>query len=248
MERTSKKNKLKVYQLIGGKTPPTYILPSADKPSHRLFANDGSYRPIRYSSNQKSPFVEEQTGIIFERDPIIFDNGNLVVESSNDALIKFLAVSPGLDRIFELCDPEKQAAAELQQFNMEAEAMNFAKTADIDLLASAVRLLNEHSTAQTTSEIRRDAFVLARTNPEGLLSITTEPDFDRKNVAARAIEEQHLGVRDNGRSIYYNFTGNKKKLMSVPMDEEPIGALERYFLTDEGVELYVALKKLLEIE
>jgi hypothetical protein len=238
-----------VYTLLGSKKPPTWILQSRDTNSARLhhITKDNVYRPIRYSEYHKSPFLDEQEGEA-KLSPIIFEDGYLVVPAHNEALINFLAAHPGNGSLFELDDPEKKAREELEYLDLEAKAMAFVKSAPIDLLASAVRILDEHSVAQTTAEIKRDAYALAKSDPEGLLSVTTDPSFEIKNVVQRVIDEGLLAFRNNKRDIHYNLPENKKRLIAVPMDETWDSALERYFLSSEGAEVYSAMKRLLEME
>lgn len=240
----------KIYVLIGEKKPPSLILQSKDTPRRRLTHDvDGVHRPIRYASNQLSPYILEQTGEVFDREPIIFEDGNLIVPMNNMALINFLDVHPSNGSVFMELNHEKMAKDELEYLNHEADAMIFAKTADIEVLASALRILSESDVDNmSSSEIRRDALQLAKRDPWGLLEITNDPSMEIKNVCRRSISEGHLGLRNNNRDIFYNFPEKKSKLMSIPLDVNPYDALERYLMSDDGMDLYKALKKKLEIE
>jgi len=224
-------------------TGPSFILQSTDNPRSRLLHNS---RPIRYSVYHKSPYIDEQEGEI-GREVVELIEGNLVVHESNEPLLNFLRVHPQNPGIFYEIDHEKIAREELEELNLEADALIFAKQADIDVISSVVRvLMGSDVDNMTTAEIRRDAMILAKRDPEGILSVKSDPSFEVKDIAARSIAEGHLGLRNQGRDIYYNFPDRKAKLLTVPMGETPESALERWFLSDDGVETYTILKKMLE--
>lgn len=245
---TTAKKKDVVFILKGSRTPPSFILSSADSPRNRLFAKD-TYDPIRYSMYHDSPFVKDQKEGEVHRVPIIFEEGVMVISHSNETLLKFLRVHPQYDVTFMELNHEKMAKEELAELNLEYDAMHFAKTSDIEVLASALRILTDANVDDyTTSEIRRDAMYLAKNDPESLLSISQDPSFDIKNVCIRAVSEGHLGLRHNDSAIYYNFPEKKSKLLTVPTDETWQISLERYLISEEGKDLYVALKKLLDIK
>lgn len=244
---TAKKKDV-VFILTGNKTPPSFTLASADAPRSRLFAK-GTYDPIRYSIYHESPLVKNQKEGEIHRDQIVFEEGVLVVSHSNTVLLNFLRVHPQLDVTFKELNHEKMAKEELAELNLEYDAMHFAKTADIEVLASALRILTDANIDDySVSEIRRDAMYLAKNDPESLLSISQDPSFDIKNVCIRSVSEGHLGLRHNDSAIYYNFPEKKSKLLTVPTDETWQIALERYLISEEGKDLYVALKKLLDIK
>jgi len=224
-------------------TGPSFLLQSTDNHRARLLHNN---RPIRYSVYHRTPFVDEQEGEI-GREIVEFVEGNLVVHESNESLLNFLRVHPQNGVTFWEVDHEKIAREELEELNLEADALIFAKQADIDVISSVVRvLMGSDVDNMTTAEIRRDAMILAKRDPEGILSVKSDPSFEVKDIAARSIAEGHLGLRNQGRDIYYNFPDRKAKLLTVPMGEEPASALERWFLSDDGVETYTILKKMLE--
>jgi hypothetical protein len=221
---------------------PSQIIQSRDNARSRLMHKG---RPIRYSPNHKSPYIEEQTGEIM-RENILFQNGNLVVNESNEALLNFLRVHPQLDVTFRELDRERMAKEDLEELNMEADAMIFAKTADIEVLASALRVItNANVDNMSTAEVRRDALHLAKSDPERLLSIKTDPSFEIQDIARRAVSEGHLMIK--GKSVHYNFPDKRDKLLTIPMGEEWAEALERYLISEDGIELYKILKKMLSI-
>ena len=93
----------KAYKLKGTKTPLAYMLASRHSQRFPLLYFDeeqGINRPLRYARNQKSPFEDEQDGnAVLE--PIVFEDGMLVVPRQNQALQEFLYYHPQRDKVFE---------------------------------------------------------------------------------------------------------------------------------------------------
>ena len=42
---------------------------------------------------------------------------------------------------------------------------------------------------------------------------------------------------------FFTWASNKKKLMTVPFDENPFSAMAAFFKTDEGVEIFKSIEK-----
>ena len=94
-KNTTLKNK--AYKLKRSERPLSYMLSSRHSVRSPLLYFDedqGVNRPLRYARNQKSPFEDEQDGnAILE--PIVFEDGMLVVQRENQVLQQFLHYHPG---------------------------------------------------------------------------------------------------------------------------------------------------------
>ena len=104
----------KVYKLKIG-NPLSYTLASRNHPRFPLMWFDeknNQNRALRYCTNQKSPFEDEQDGN-FIIEPIIFEDGFLRVPRTNPVLQQFLHYHPLNGNIFVEVDKEKDAAAEV---------------------------------------------------------------------------------------------------------------------------------------
>jgi len=55
-----------------------------------------------------------------------------------------------------------------------------------------------------------------------------------------------LVKRNKDKDIYFNLPKNKTKLMTVPYGEDPVYIVASFFQSDEGVETYKLLKKMLQ--
>ena len=120
----------KAYKLKRNERPLAYMLSSRHSVRSPLLYFDeekGVNRPLRYARNQKSPFEDEQDGnAILE--PIVFEDGMLVVQRENQVLQKFLHYHPGNGMIFEEIDRAKDASKELASVELELDAQVLAKT------------------------------------------------------------------------------------------------------------------------
>jgi hypothetical protein len=53
-----------------------------------------------------------------------------------------------------------------------------------------------------------------------------------------------LSLRNAQRDVFFNLKDNKRKMMSVPLGEDPINAIAAYFKTQEGIEIEDMLNKM----
>ena len=93
----------KIYRLKRDAAPLSYMLPTQNSRAFPLLHFDeetGVNRPLRYSRNQRSPFMDEQDGNII-MEPIIFEDGMLSVKKENQVLQQFLHLHPLNDKVFE---------------------------------------------------------------------------------------------------------------------------------------------------
>lgn len=245
----------RIFILTKGRKPLSEILCSKDSPRSPLRAlvddENGNTRaePIRFSRAHTSPFVKDQKdGVEPILDPIIFTDGVLICDSAKDfSLIEFLKVHPrnGID--FEELDHERDAIAELEVMELEVKAMNYARTADPEIIEKIVRVLSGKDVMNyTTKELRRDAMVYARNNPEEFLSIIDDPDMNRKNIVALSFEHKLLTLRKDNSEAFYNFHDNKSRLVNIPHGRDPYEFLEEWFQSPEGIDIYNILEKKIE--
>ena len=244
-----KKKELKdrVYILKGGTAPLSFMLASRHTRRHPLLHFDESTqsnRELRYARNQRSPFVDEQDeNAIIE--PIVFEDGSLMVPKNNIALQEFLAVHPHNGVKFEEKDDQIEIAEELNYLQQEVDALSVAKDLDISTMEMICRVgMGSNVDNMTSAELKRDVFVYARNNPNDFLELIEDPRLEMNNFVTDLFSKGHLGERNNGREIFYNLKNNKKRLMTVPFGEHPKSALIAFFQSDEGVEAYEHLKKI----
>ena len=140
------------YYLTGNKSPLTFTIPSRHSRRYPLLWFDeekGYNRELRYATNQRSPFVDEQDGQATLKH-IIFTNGTLAVKKTDIVLQKFLALHPANGLLFAEKDQVKEADNSVVNLEIELDAMNLARDLDIDF-AEAVLRVEQGSKVSTMS-------------------------------------------------------------------------------------------------
>jgi hypothetical protein len=96
----------------------------------------------------------------------------------------------------------------------------------------------------TSKELKRDAMVFARNNPELFLELATDENINIRNMGIRAVEKNIIKLSSDNRS--FKWANNDRKLFDIPFDENPYSALAAWFKTDEGIEVYKLVEKKLK--
>jgi hypothetical protein len=219
---------------------------SARKPLLWFDEQTGQNRPLRYATNQKSPFEDEQDGhAILE--PIIFEDGLLTVPKTNQVLQKFLAYHPENGVLYEEIDTKKDASEQIDWIYFQMDALNAARNLDLATKEAIGRiLLGSRVDKLSSEELNRDILLFARNNAKEFLDILDDPELRLRNIAAKALQEGLFLLKNSNRDIYFNFAENKKKLMGIPFGEDPVKLLMSYLQSDSGIELYKMIEKKLK--
>lgn len=246
-----KKTKLvdKVYKLKRESSPLSYMIPTrGTKRSPLLYFDEekGINRPLRYARNQKTPFEDEQDGnAILE--PVIFEDGMLRVPRSNPVLQQFLHYHPLNGIKFVEIDNEKDAENEMENLNIEVDALVEARALSIKQMETLCRaVFGKDPSTLTTSELKRDILVFAKREPQGFMDIINDPDTKLYGKVHGLLDESVIKFRNGKRDVYFNTASNKKKMITVPYAEDPIHAIASFFKTEEGLEILSALEKKLD--
>ena len=235
------------YYLLGNKNPLTFTIPSRHSRRYPLLWFDeekGYNREIRYATNQRSPFVDEQDGSATLKH-VIFNNGTLAVRKQDVILQRFLSLHPANGILFTERDEVQEANNSVVSLEIELDAMNLARDLDIDF-AEAVLRVEQGSKVSTmsSSEIKRDILIMARRNPLAFIDIVNDENIQLRNIGINAREQGIIILSPDQRT--FTWGTNKKKLMTVPFDENPYTALAAWFKTDEGLEVYRSIEKKLK--
>ena len=241
------KYKDKLYELVGNNTPVVNKIPSRHTRKNPLMWFDeekGYNRELRYATNQKSPFVDEQTGVA-TLGHITFRHGKLHVEGKQQNLIKFLALHPMNGRIFQEHNKVEIAESELDYLNFKVESMKYAKEMDIEQAEAVLRVeVGSEVSKMTTKEIRRDLIVMAERNPKLFLELVQDDNIMLRNIGIKAVEANIIELTADNRA--FKWVTNGRKLFEVPMDEHPYSALAAWFKTDEGMKVLKSVEKRLK--
>lgn len=235
----------RTYVLTGGKEPLTFTIPAKHTRRHPLLWYDtvkGEQRELRYATNMSSPFVDEQKGEV-TLGHITFRDGNLNVPKEKIALQKLLSLyHPMKDMRYKEFIPQKIADDEIENIEWEIEALNIARSMEIDMAEAIVRVeYGSKVNKMSSKELRRDLLILAKTNPKLFISLAADENVQLRNFAINAVEANIIRISPDNRSVHWS--SNDRKLMNVPFEENPYSAFAAYLKTDEGVEVFQSIKK-----
>ena len=177
---------------------------------------------------------------------IIFRNGKLFVEKEKVALQKFLSLyHPGRGQIFKEFNADEIATTDLDIIELQLEAMNLAKTIDVDQAEAILRTeIGREVTKMTSKELKRDLLVFAQNQPQLFLELANDDNINVRNTGIRAVEAGLIELSQDQRTFKWQSTG--KKLITVPFDENPYSALAAWFKTDDGIDIFKTVEKRLK--
>ena len=237
----------RLYEITSGRKPLAFTLPTVHSARTPLLYFDetvGYNRELRYATNQRTPFVDEQEGTA-TLGRIVFRDGILRVPKENVVLQKLLSLYHPYTlqgRIMEY-KPEQIAEDETGWIELELEAMTTAKAMDVDEAEAILRA--QYGSAQVSNasskELKRDLLILARNQPGLFLDLANDDNVMLRNIGIKATETGILTLSQDQRTFTY--ASNGRKLLTVPFNEHPYSALAAYFKTDEGMEVLRAVEK-----
>lgn len=234
----------RTYILANGKSPISWTIQTkhtARKPLLWFDEETGINREIRYATNQRSLFVDEQDGTATLAHAVFLD-GVMYVPKEDQNLQKLLSLyHPQRNELWTEIDEVQEAKDEIDILELELEALNLVHEIDIEHLEAIMRTELGSSVAKLSSkELKRDAYKFAKSNPNLFLELAEDEDIKLRNLANRAVEVGILQLTDD--NTVFKFA-NGKKVLTVPFEQHPYAALAQYFKTDEGVDLMKSITK-----
>ncbi len=202
----------------------------------------GYERELKYTSNQRTVFVEEMKGDQ-RLDHIIFRKGVLVVPKNKVTLQKLLSLyHPHREKMFYELKPEVNAANEIDYLELEVEALNSAMNLEVDMAEAVMRVeIGSKVSEMSSKELKRDLLLYAKRNPQLFLELVNDENVVLRNFGIKATEMGILKLSSDQRT--FSWGSNDRKLCTVPFDEHPYSALAAWFKTDEGMEIYSNIEK-----
>ena len=230
------------YYLSTNTSPLSYSIRSSG--IYYFDEEKGYERELKYTSNQKTPFVDE-----FPKESqarlahIIFRNGKLHVPKNKQTLQKLLSLyHPHNGSLFKEHNPVKKAASQIDKLELEIDALNAAKNLDIDMVEAVLRVeVGSKVSDMSSKELKRDLLLYAKNNPKLFLELVNDENVVLRNFGIKATEMGILKLSSDQRM--FSWGSNDRKLMNVPFDEHPYSALAAWFKTDEGMEIYSNIEK-----
>ena len=233
------------YFLTGAHNPLTYTIPSRHTTKVPLLwfdSNNNEQKELKYATNQSSPFANDHKGEA-TLGHIIFKEGTLTVPKEKQNLQKLLSLyHPKLNVSYTEFDAVEEAKDELDDLEMQIDALNAAKNIDIDHGEAILRVeLGSQVTTMSSKEIRRDLLLFAKRKPDLFLDLAADDNVELRNTAIVAQENGIIKLSQDQRTFMWG--SNDRKLMNVPFDENPYSAFAAFLKTDEGVEIYKSIDK-----
>ena len=236
----------RVYKLNVG-SPLTWTIQTKHtrkKPLLYFDEEKGFNREIRYATNQRSIFVDEQDGYV-TLGHVIFEDGMLVVPRSNQPLQKLLSIyHPKAGNQWKEIDNDKKAKDSVEVMEKVLDALNLVTELEESHLISVLRTEHGSTVSQwTPAQVKRMGFALANKNPKLFIELANDEEIQLRNTAVLASEAGIIKLVNNNTQFV---TTSGKKLFTVPFDENPYQAIARWFKTDEGVDILKSIEKKLK--
>ena len=230
----------RIYRLKGNKKPLSRSIRSAN--IYWFDEEKGYERELKYCQNQKTVFADEMKGDQ-RLEHIIFRNGMLIIEKEKTVLQKLLSLyHPDRDILYYEEKPVAAAANEIEILELEIEALNAAKTVDVDMAEAIMRVeIGSKVSDMSSKELRRDLLLYAKKNPVLFLELVNDDNVQLRNFGIKATEFGIIKLSPDQRT--FTWASNDRKLLNVPFDEHPYSALAAWFKTDEGMEIYSNIEK-----
>ena len=235
----------RTYFLLGDREPLTFTLKSRHTEKYPLLYFDPvkkEQRAIRYATNQASPFEDSQKGEATLKH-IIFKDGTLVVPQEHQSLQKLLSLyHPDRNKRFAELQPQAIAQDELIDLELEILALTAARDMEVEQSEAILRVEMGSGVSELSSkELRRDLLMFAKRNPKLFIELAKDENVMLRNFGIKAAEQGIISISQDQRT--FQFGKNKRKLFTIPFDENPYSALAAWFKTDEGVEVYKTIEK-----
>ena len=230
----------RMYYLKGDKKPLSRSIKASD--IYWFDEEKGYEREMKYCQNQTTPFVDEMKGEQ-RLEHIVFRSGALFVPKEQTTLQKLLSLyHPHRNKIYEEFIPSALAAEEIDEVEIQVDALMAARNVDIEMAEAIMRVeVGSKVSNLSSKELRRDLLVFASNNPKLFLELPDDENVMLRNFGIRAVENGILRLTSDQRNFLWGSNG--RKVMTIPFDEHPYTALAHWFKTDEGMEIFSNIEK-----
>ena len=149
--------------------------------------------------------------------------------------------------MFEEVDKERDAKEIVEELNAEVDALIKARQLTIEQLENVSRILfNVDVSKVSTAELKRDILIYARNEPENFLDVLSDPELDLQAKVAMFFEKGLLGFRNKNKDVYFYTSSNKKRMLTIPFNEDPYYVVTSYLQSDDGIDALKMLESHLE--
>lgn len=227
------------YRLVDNQRPITRSIQRAHTKERALqyFNKEtGKTHTMRYSSNQPSFFIENQS-----KDPkdildaeIIFNFGTLKLGVEDTNLQKFLHIHTDFGVLFEEHDPSKLARQNVENRKLKNKAESLIETVG-NSMNRAIASLEAvgYIEAWTNDQVEEAIWDFVGKEPKKYIEYCDDPNTAIKGVAKSALAKGNL--------IYKNFRfydADNTLLLEVDRNKNEYDEIANYFKTSDGRNLY----------
>lgn len=235
------------YKLLSAQKGLSHMIPTRNSKAYSLLWFDPekkARRALRYSSNQPTPFEDEQDGHALI--PIVyFENGFLNVPAEDTNLQWVLHLHPAKGILFDEVDIVKEASKELEEFDIAADAIAAFRATSVGQQEHLTRIIFGRNPDELKPEVmRKNLAQYVKSNPKEFLMYNNDPELLFESKVRSFFDKKVLFLKGN--SVHFNTSGNKQRMVIVPLGEDPYKYLASYFRTDDGLENLKILEIALE--
>ena len=204
----------------------------------------GKVRQLRYSRNENSIWVDEQSENTI-REQIVFDNKNLIVPYTNPPLQTYLSLHP--DNIanggttYFLVNTERNAEDELDKEFSMLNAVAMVRDKAIEELLPVAMYLGI-STEQKNMEIKRELLREAKANPTRFIEMFDNPVVRTKSVLMSAIDFQILKASPHGLKWF----DSNRLIVATPAGQDTLDIATRFCLSEKGALVFEEIQTQLD--
>lgn len=234
----------RIYKLIGDGEPPYRQIRTRHISRAALLIFDdkaGYQRELRYATNQKSPFVDEQDGFT-KVSHIGIQEGILEVPAHQLSTQHFLHVHPDNQTnggiVFYEFNPDALAEEENKRTDDEVDALIAVKQlTDNEIEFISFTEFGERAFSDSIKILNRELYKISKENPSRIIDLINNKHVMNRGLAGKAIYHNVLKLADNDRTVKWG----SKKIAGIPVNKTPTEAIADYLLTDEGHEVKIKL-------
>ena len=211
------------FRLTRGRTPISFSIPTRNM---MLEKDNGSglktLKKVHYIKGVDSIWVEDYKGDQ-KPDKIEFEDGYLDVEFFNRPLIELLKRHKWYNKEFEVLDEDAIALRELEQMELEEQALTRINVSNEDeLMANALILIGEEVVHMSVSKVRLELKKKARKEPQVLLDEMNSNNYKVKYAGALGIQKGVILINESRTSVTWP---DGKVIINVAVGQSPISKL-----------------------
>lgn len=227
------------YRLVNNQRPITRSIQRAHTKERALqyFNKEtGKTHTMRYSSNQPSFFIENQSKEakdILDAE-IIFQFGTLKLGVEDTNLQKFLHIHTDFGVLFEEHDPSKLARQNIEARKLKNKAESLIDSVGRTMNRAIVSLETPHYIeAWTNDQVEEAVWDFVGKDPKKYIEYCQDPSTAIKGLAKTALAKGWLKYKD-----YKFYDENDNRLMEVDRNKNEFDEIANFFQSSDGRNIY----------